>query len=231
VKITLCILCRNELECLKLMLPQLPKPGPDSGFDQWVAIDGGSTDGTVEFLKSNGIPVVAQSKRGRGDAFLQAFETIDSDAYIFFSPDGNENPADLPRFRRELKGGADIVIASRMMKGAVNEEDSQLLKLRKWANNAFNWLANLLFRKAGPYITDSINGYRAITRMAAHELRLDSLDYTIEYQMTIRALKKGLRIAEFPTIEGPRLAGETGAQSIPTGIRFLKKLWREFRST
>ena len=45
--------------------------------------------------------------------------------------------------------GADVVIASRMMKGAVNEEDRQLLRFRKWANNAFNLLANLFFRRSG----------------------------------------------------------------------------------
>lgn len=229
MKVTLCLLTRNEKPCLELIWNKLPPPGRDSGVDAWVAIDGGSTDGTVEFLNARGVPVVAQSRRGRGDAFLQAFERIDSDAYVFFSPDGNENPADFKRFRDELERGADLVIASRMMKGAVNEEDSQLLRWRKWANNAFNLLANLLFRKQGPFITDSINGYRAITRAAARRLQLDSLDYTIEYQMTIRAMQAGLRIVEFPTVEGPRLAGETGAKSIPTGIRFLKKLAQEFR--
>jgi transketolase len=55
-----------------------------------VAIDGGSTDGTIEFFKQHGVPVIGQSRRGRGDAFIQAFEKIDADAYIFFSPDGNE---------------------------------------------------------------------------------------------------------------------------------------------
>lgn len=229
MKITLCILNRNELDCLKIMMPQMPKPGAESGVDAWVAIDGGSTDGSIDFLKEHGVPVVAQSRRGRGDAFLQAFEKIDSDAYVFFSPDGNEDPKDLPKFRALLSQGADLVIASRMMKGAYNEEDGQFLKLRKWANNAFNWFANVLFRHKGPYITDSINGYRAITREAARKLKLDSLDYTIEYQMTIRALKAGLSIAEFPTYEGPRVAGETGAQSIPTGLRFLKKLWLELK--
>ena len=227
MKITLCILTRNEHECLKIVFPQLPKPGPASGFDQWVAIDGGSTDGTLEFLMAHGVPVVGQSRRGRGDAFLQAFEKIESDGYIFFSPDGNEDPKDLPRFRPLLETGSDLVIASRMMKGAVNEEDSQLFRLRKWANNAFNLLANLFFRRTGPFVTDSINGYRAITRSAAHRLKLNSLDFTIEYQMTIRALKAKLKISEFPTHEGPRVAGETGAQSIPTGIRFLKKLCLE----
>ncbi|MEC7885818.1 MAG: hypothetical protein VX544_03430, partial [Pseudomonadota bacterium] len=95
------------------------------------------------------------------------------------------------------------------------------------ANNIFNLLANLAFRKKGPYITDSINGYRAITKKTANLLKLDASDYTIEYQMTMRALKKNIKIIEFPTVEGQRLFGETQAKSIPTGLRFIKCFIRE----
>jgi hypothetical protein len=117
-----------------------------------------------------------------------------------------------------------------MMRGARNEEDDQVLRFRKWANNAFNVAANALFRSEGwPYITDSINGFRAITRMAARQLSLDAADYTIEYQMTIRALRHRMRIVEFPTKEGHRIAGETGAPSIQTGLRFLRRLYTEWR--
>jgi glycosyltransferase involved in cell wall biosynthesis len=228
--VALCILTRNERPCLEIIFPQIPKPGAAAGYDLVVAIDGGSTDGTVEYFREHGIPVVGQSKRGRGDAFLQAFASVDADAYIFFSPDGNESLADLGRFSQHLEQGADLVIASRMMKGALNEEDHQIFKWRKWANNAFNLAANLLFRHSSiPFITDSINGYRAITKTAAQQLQLDALDYTIEYQMTIRAMKSALRIVEFPTQEGNRVAGETGAPSIPTGLRFLGRLWNEWK--
>jgi glycosyltransferase involved in cell wall biosynthesis len=230
MNVTLCLLTRNERECLEIIFPTIPPAGPDSGYDRIVAIDGGSTDGTVEFFAERGIPVIGQSRRGRGDAFQQAFAKSPADAWIFFSPDGNEDVGDLRRFKPLLEQGADIVIASRMMTGAVNEEDRQLLKWRKWANNAFNFLANTFFRKSGPYITDSINGFRAITREAAERLQLDALDYTIEYQMTMRALKNRLKVVEFPTVEGQRVAGDTGAPSIPTGIRFLKRLWTELRA-
>lgn len=229
MKVTVCLLTRNEVECLRVMLPKIPKPGPDSGFDAVVAIDGSSQDGTVEYLQAQGIPVLKQTRRGRGDAFLQAFQNINSDAYIFFSPDGNEDPLDLKRFRPLLEQGADLVIASRMMKGAHNEEDDQWLRWRKWANNVFTLLVNLIFRKDGPYISDTINGYRAIRRSSALQLGLDSIDYTIEFQMSIRAMKAKFKIVEFPTFEGSRIAGATGAPSLPTGLLFLKKLYTEFR--
>lgn len=227
MRVILCLLTYNERPCLQQIFPLIPKASPDAGFDDLVAIDGGSSDGTIEFYHQNGVKVIGQSRRGRGDAFLLAFEQIKSDAYIFFSPDGNEDIADLPKFKPLLESGADLVIASRMMPGAVNEEDIHIFRPRKWANNGLNFLANTFFRKPGPYISDSINGFRALTASAARELKLDALDYTIEYQMTIRALKHKMKIVEFPTREGPRVAGETGAPSLPTGMRFLKRLWRE----
>ena len=228
MKTSLILLTRNERPCLEVVFPQIPPPGPDSHYDEIFAIDGGSTDGTLEFFEKHNVPVIGQSKKGRGEAMQLAFEKLDSDLFVFFSPDGNEDAADIKRFLPLAKDGADIIIASRMMKESKNEEDDQLLRWRKWANNAFNLLANVLFRKKGPYITDSINGFRAITKDAAKKLQLNAPDYTIEYQMTIRGFKHQMNIVEFPTIEGQRVAGETGAPAIPTGLRFLRRLYTEF---
>lgn len=223
MKITLVILALNEIEALPKILPRIPT----KEVDEVLAIDGGSTDGTKEFFKQHNIRLVEQKSRGRGAAFHMAVEEAQGDILIFFSPDGNETPEDIPKFRTLLEKGYDVVIASRMMKGAHNEEDTEFFKWRKWANNVFNLLANLFFKKEGRYITDSINGFRAIKKEAFKKLNLDSKDYTIEYQMTIRALKKKLKIAEFPTFEGSRLGGKTGAKSIPTGLRFVKMFLKE----
>lgn len=230
MKIALILLTFNELECLKVIYPQLPKAGQGGCYDGLYAVDGGSTDGTLDFYQANNVQVIGQSRKGRGDAFQQALMHIDADAFLFFSPDGNEDVNDLNKFRSLLESSADLVIASRMMKGALNEEDHQFFKWRKWANNAFNLLANVFFRRKGPYITDSINGYRAITKEAMQKLQLDALDYTIEYQMTIRALKKKMKIVEFPTHELARIHGETKARSIPTGLRFLRCFIKEIFS-
>ena len=227
MKIALIILTLNEYDCLKVIFPRLLDPKIHGAFDAMYAIDGGSTDGTIAYYQQQNIPVIAQSRRGRGDAFHLALEKIDADAYIFFSPDGNEDPDDLLKFRHYLDNHADIVIASRMMKGAVNEEDHSLFRPRKWVNNIFNFLVNLFFRRSGKYITDSINGYRAITKRAMEKLSLDALDYTIEFQMTIRAFKQKLNIVEFPTHEFQRISGETKAPSFKTGLRFIQCLCKE----
>ncbi len=225
MRIGLAVLTLDEEEGLKSILPGLPIGEVEDVF----AVDGGSRDQSVSLLQSAGIRVLSQSSPGRGEAFRLAMDHAKSslDALIFFSPDGNEDPNDIPRFRPYLEEGYDMVIASRMMAGAVNEEDHKFLRPRKWANLAFDALAHLTFGSRQPRITDAINGYRAITIPAWNRLDLDGTGFTIEYQSSIRAYKLGLRVKEFPTVEGARIGGESTAHSIPTGMRFLRLYWSE----
>lgn len=221
MKIGLVILTKNEIQGVQAIIPKIPREVVDELF----AVDGNSTDGTREYFESVGIKVLAQTSPGRGEAFRIAVKHTVCDALIFFSPDGNEDPADIPKFREYLEKGADLVIASRMMKGAHNEEDDKTLPIRKWVNQLFTLAANILWNR-GPYITDTINGFRAVTVEAFKELAPDGRGYTIEYQSSIRAFKKGMKIAEFPTYEGERI-GEGGSPALPTGLAFIRLFFRE----
>ncbi len=225
MKIGLVILTYNEIEGCREIIPQIPR----DAIDELFTVDGGSTDGTIEYLREQKIEVVEQGyEKGRGAAFRIAFRHTTSDALIFFSPDGNETPADILKFRSLLEQGNDMVIASRMMKDAHNEEDDQTFRWRKWANLTFGWWANKLFNKSEK-ITDTINGFRAIKKDIFEQLKPDGPGYTIEYQMSIRAMKAKMKIAEFPTYEDQRIGGESYAKAIPTGIAFLLLLWQEFK--
>lgn len=227
MNIGLVILNRNEEEALPAILPRIPVDAVDLLF----CVDGDSSDTSREILESFDIEIVDQRSPGRGEAFRIAFERAagEVDALIFFSPDGNEDPADIPRFRAPLEGGADIVIASRMMAGAFNEEDVHRFRPRKWANLAFDWLAYFTWGRHTPRITDAINGYRAITVGAWQRLSPDGPGYTIEYQTSIRAYQQRLRVVEFPTHEGQRIGGESQAKAVGTGLRFLKLYASELR--
>ena len=97
----------------------------------------------------------------------------------------------------------------------------------KWANQAFNLMANWSWNR-GPYVSDSINGYRAITRKAWEATLPDEFGYPLEYQSTIRAMKLGLRVFEFPTYESRRI-GPGGSPSLRLGLQFLKLYFRELR--
>ncbi len=217
VKTSLIILTRNEIAGVHRLLGQIPF----ESVDEYFAVDYDSHDGTVEYFMHHHIPVLHQVKRGRAEAFRLGAQAARGDILIFFSPDGNEDPHDIPPLIQAVRNGADLAIASRFIHGARNEEDDKHLKFRKWANQGFTYAANLFFRRHAPKITDTINGYRAITKRAFESLHLNAEGFAIEYQMTMRALKKGLTISEIPTHEGNRVGGKSGSAAVPTGISFL----------
>ena len=222
--VTLVILTLNEIDGVTQVVPKLPL----HAVDEILVVDGGSTDGTLEFFESRGIRVVRQERRGRGEAFRLAAQHARNDQLVFFSPDGNEDPDDIPRLVEGLAAGYDMVIASRFMTGGRSEDDDKyLFASRRWGNLLFTWLANVLCGRGG-WITDTINGYRAVTRAAFQRLAPDAHGYAIEFQMSIRALQLGLRVLEIPTQESPRIGrGVSKLNAIPVGFRFLGVLARE----
>jgi len=226
MKSSLIILTLNEIEGVRALYDRIPFDAADECF----VVDGGSVDGTMEFFKERGIRVVPQEIKGRGEAFRIAVREAKGDYLIFFSPDGNEDPSDIPKLIELLTKGYDIAIASRFLPDSRNEEDDLLFPWRAWANRTFTYIANIIWNTNRNYITDTINGYRAIKKEAFNKLNIDAPGFVIEYQMSIRAMKSGLKVVEIPTIEGQRIGGESTAKSIPTGFIFMKHLLREIKN-
>ena len=220
IKTTLVILTRNEITGMKALFTKIPF----GKVDEALVVDYNSTDGTKDFVKKQDIRLINQQNPGRGEAFRLAVSKASGGHLVFFSPDGNEDPQDIPRLLKLLDKGNDLAIASRFLPQSRNEEDDQFLKLRAWANQGFTLIANLIW---GGRVSDTINGYRAITKEAFKKLKLDAPGYMIEYQMSIRAMKLKLKIAEIATHEGNRIGGESGSKAIPTGLLFLRFLLRE----
>ena len=227
MRVGLAILNRNEEAALPSILPRIPRDQVELFF----CVDGGSTDRSREILAGAEVEVLPEASAGRGEAFRLAFARARGvvDALVLFSADGNEDPADIPRFRQHFEDGADVVIASRMMKGAFNEEDHQTFRPRKWGNLAFSRAAHALHGRGRPFITDSINGFRGFTLDAWDRLGVDGDGYTVEFQSSIRAYRAGMRVVEFPTHEGQRIGGQTGAFAGPIVRAFARVLVEERR--
>lgn len=221
IKGTLVMLTLNEIEGLKKLYSHIPIKLIGEVF----AVDGGSTDGTLEFYKKNKIKVLKQISKGRGEAFRIAIKNAKYDNLVFFSPDGNENPKDIEKLFYHLDRGCDMVIASRFMKGARCDEDNQLIKIRKFGNKIFTLFMNILFNGR---LTDSINGFRSVTKEAFKKIQPDASGFGIEFQMSIRALKHKMKIMEIPTIENERIGGQSTAGTLSVGWYFVRLLVREF---
>ncbi len=229
MKITLCVLTLEEIDSVKVIMPQIDR----TLFDQILVIDGGSKDGTIEWCKNAGFEVFVQQKRGLRSAYLEALPHIRGDVMITFSPDGNSLVEVLPKLVDELKKGWDMVIVSRYLGDAKSEDDSMITRFGNWL---FTTLINVLH--GGKY-TDSMVIYRGYKKSLFHDLKLtDDKAFTIpeklfntrisvEPLLSVRAARCKLKVTEIPGDEPKRIGGERKLQIIRWGLAFMYQIFFE----
>ena len=202
-------------------LPDLFQHIPFDAVNECFVVDGGSTDGTIEFFRERRIPVLVQPKPGRGEGVKLGVARATGELLIFLSGDGNERAGDVRRLIEAIEAGSDLIIASRFLPGSSSLD---LTPLRRFGNRAFTALVNLRW---GTRLTDVFNGFRAIRREAARQLQLGSSAFEIELEMVIKAIKLGLRVAEIPTDELARRGGQPKLQTLRDGFSNLLVYLRE----
>ena len=215
MKTALIIPTMNEIDGVKAIMPQIDR----SWCDETIVADGGSTDGTVEWLNQNNWSVFVQKGKGLGNAYREALAKTTADIIITFSPDGNSVPERIPELIEEMKKGYDMVIVSRYLSGAKSLDDDYLTS---WGNPLFTGLINFCF--GGKY-TDSLVIFRAYKRELLEKLKIDALHLTYEAQISIRAAKGKLRIGEIPGDEPKRIGGVRKMRPFHTGLAILKEIW------
>lgn len=229
MKFTLLVPTWNEYDSMIEIMPLVDT----SLFHQVLVVDGGSTDGTIEYARAQGYEVHVQRERGLRAAYREAMELVTGDVVVTFSPDGNSLPQLIPNLVAKLREGYDMVIVSRYLPPAKSQDDSLVTGFGNWF---FTRLTNLLH---GGHYTDAFvifRGYRAGLLAELNLLgdegfktpeRLFDTDIPIEPLLSVRAARAGCRIAEIPGDEPPRLWGERKMKVIRWGLGFLYQITRE----
>ncbi len=225
LRLSLCLMTWNEIVGCKQDVPSLPL----TAFEEVFAIDGGSTDGTIEYLTERGIPVFQQETRGYNGAYISAFHHCTTDALVIFHPKGSIDPAILHTFRPLFDAGNDHVIASRIIAGSVNEEDSKLFRPRKWFVRGLALIAAILWCRKGNMIWDVLHGCRGMKRAAFTRVDVLPKGLSVDIEMVARGYRMGLRQTEFPVAEKPRPSGDTHFKAWPTGKALLRYVWAELQ--
>jgi glycosyltransferase involved in cell wall biosynthesis len=191
--------------------------------DEVLLVDGHSTDGTAEAAREAWptVRVIQQEGKGKGSALRTGLERATGDILIMIDADGSMNPAEIPRFVNALLLGADLAKGSRFIAGGGTHDMPLYRQLGNWA---FVMLVRLFF--GGKY-SDLCYGYNAIWSRDVRRFRLDCEGFEVETVLNVRALRLGMRVAEVPSFESPRVYGTGRLRTIPDGWRVLKALIRE----
>ncbi len=216
-KVSVVIPALNEAENLPHVLPKLP-----SIVDEVILVDGHSTDGTVEIAKKlrPDLIFVRQDGKGKGNALKCGIGACTGDIIVTIDADGSMDPEEIPSFVKPLLNGYDFVKGSRFVPGAGTLDMERHRKLGNWV---FVSLVNFLYR--GHY-TDLCYGYNAMRRSAIREISITADGFEIETEMNVTALKAGLKVAEVPSYEAPRIHGTSNLRAFQDGIRILKTIFR-----
>ncbi len=217
-KVTLLAPALNEIEAVQIILPKIDR----EYVQEIIVVDGGSTDGTVEYCEHNGYRVHKQKGRGYGAGIRDGVSLASGNIIIEFPPDGNSPPERIPDLISKLNEGYDFVIASRYKDGAKSYDDDFITAL---GNRLFTFLVNFLFRTS---YTDVLIGFRAYKKRSFDELNMSAVGLDWSIQMPIKFAKRGLKVAEVSVDEPKRIGGERKMSPIKTGWRILVVLIKEF---
>ena len=218
MRITLLALTFNEIDGVQEILPQIE----DGWVDEIIVVDGGSDDGTVQWLETHGYNCITQKESGLGNAYIEGLRAATGDLIVTFSPDGNSMTERLIPLIRKIEEGYDIVTVSRYLDWATSEDDDFITGL---GNRIFTKFYNFLFRQR---TTDYLVMYRAFRRNLVDELNIKHSAISWQSQLMCRAAKAGKRLGEIPGNEPKRIGGKRKMRPIKNGIAELRMLSTEF---
>ena len=212
------VLTLDEIIGVNIIMPQVKK----EWAEQIVFVDGGSTDGTIERAKELGFDVIHQHNKGEGNACRVGTDATESDYVMFFSPDGNDLPEDIPKLIQKAKEGHDVVHISRFGKKSQSDDAGWI---DTFGNNMFTFLVNSFF---GSHYTDALNGFRILKRSIFEELKTVCEPLGIEQEITIRCAKKRYPIYEIDSKEPKRIGGERKMRPLQVGALLSYQIIKEF---
>jgi glycosyltransferase involved in cell wall biosynthesis len=195
VKLIIQIPCLNEEETLPRVLSQLPRQV--EGFDsvEWLVIDDGSTDRTIQVAREGGVDHVVRLTNNKGlaaafQAGLDAALKLGADAIVNTDADDQYRAGDIPKLVAPiLSGSADMVVGSRDVRNI--EHFSQSKKLLQRLGS---WVVRLA---SGTGIPDTTSGFRAYNREAALQLVVVS-NFTYTLESLIQAGKMLVAVEHVP---------------------------------
>jgi glycosyltransferase involved in cell wall biosynthesis len=216
VKLIIQIPCLNEEQTLPVTLADLPREV--TGFEtvEWLIIDDGSTDRTLEVAREHGVDHIVRLTNNKGlasgfQAGLDASLKLGADVIVNTDADNQYYGPDVERLVAPiLAGEADMVVGDREVKSLEHFSPGKRLLQR---------LGSWVVRQASQTtVPDTTSGFRAYNREAALALQVVS-KFTYTLETIIQAGKMTVAVDHVPIRTNPKLRESRLFPSMWTYIR------------
>lgn len=195
MKLIIQIPCYNEEATLGVTLSELPRQLPGIDQVEWLIINDGSIDRTVEVAKAAGVDHIVSFDHNQGLAkgFMAGIEaSLKAGADIIVNTDADNQycAADIKRLIEPiLRGEAEIVIGERPI-----QQIQHFSPVKKFLQKLGSWVVRIA---SNTKIPDAPSGFRAMSREAALKLNVFN-QYTYTLETIIQAGQKGMAITSVP---------------------------------
>ena len=215
-KLIIQIPCFNEADSLPLTLKALPRKV--EGFDQieWLVVDDGSQDQTVDIAVAHGVDHIVRHTRNQGlaRAFMTGLDTclrLGADVIVNTDADNQYHAGDIPKLVQPiLESRAEIVVGARPITNI-----DHFSTTKKFLQAVGSWVVRGASKTDIP---DAPSGFRAISRHAAQHLMVFN-DYTYTLETIIQAGRKNMAIVSVPVRVNEDLRPSRLVKSIPAYVK------------
>lgn len=202
MKLIIQIPCYNEAETLEIALNDLPKHIDGIDKIEYLIINDGSKDNTVEVAKNWGVHYVVNFRQNKGLArgFMAGVDAClrnGADIIVNTDADNQYCGEDIETIVRPiLDGKADMVIGERPI-----DDTAHFSPLKKKLQHLGSWVVRKASRTDIP---DAPSGFRAFSREAAMRLNVVN-DYTYTLETIVQAGRSKMAIMSVPVRTNPEL--------------------------
>lgn len=215
-KLIIQIPCYNEEATLGVTLSELPRQLPGIDQVEWLIIDDGSLDRTVQVAQEWGVDHIVSFGHNQGlakgfMAGLEAALKAGADIIVNTDADNQYCAADIPKLIGPiLAGEAEMVVGARPIRFI--EHFSPTKKLLQQLGS---WAVRVASRTE---VADAPSGFRAISREAALQLNVFN-EYTYTLETIIQAGQRGMAVVSVPIRTNGYLRPSRLVKSIPAYVR------------
>ena len=195
MKLIIQIPCYNEAETLEVALNDLPKHIDGIDEIEYLIINDGSTDNTVEVARNWGVNYIVNFKRNKGLAkgFMAGLnECLKHGADIIVNTDADDQYCgeDIAKLVQPiLDGTSDIVIGERPI-----DQTQHFSPLKKKLQHLGSWVVR---KASNTDIPDAPSGFRAYSREAALKMNVVN-EYTYTLETIVQAGRNKIAMTSVP---------------------------------